>query len=148
MVIARLVGLMDRAVCDPMLLTSPILDRPGPQILHTNKAFEHMTGYVAEDIRGDTPRLFQGPKTDKQILCDLKDSCRVGREFAAVATNYDRTGEEYVVQWVIRPVRYSGSIIAFLSVQRNLDEVPVMSRVFSVGQVFDIVEKELGAGLG
>jgi len=42
------------------------LDEPGPRIEHVNEAFEEMTGYAEEEVLGKTPRILQGPNTDRE----------------------------------------------------------------------------------
>ena len=44
------------------------MDEPGPFIVYVNHAFEKETGYSAEEVVGKTPRILQGPKTDKASL--------------------------------------------------------------------------------
>ncbi|MEL7054542.1 MAG: PAS domain S-box protein [Cyanobacteria bacterium J06588_5] len=40
-------------------------DEPGPRILYVNDAFTQITGYQPEEVLGKTPRILQGPKTDR-----------------------------------------------------------------------------------
>ncbi|MEJ7913717.1 MAG: PAS domain S-box protein [Chitinophagaceae bacterium] len=41
---------------------------PGPRIIYVNAAFTKMTGYSSEEVIGKTPRMLQGPKTDRNEL--------------------------------------------------------------------------------
>ena len=41
------------------------IDDPGPRILFANEAFTRMTGYTPSEVLGRTPRLLQGPDTDR-----------------------------------------------------------------------------------
>ncbi|HSY62025.1 MAG TPA: PAS domain S-box protein, partial [Cytophaga sp.] len=60
---------------DSILITeAEPLDFHGPQILYANEAFTKMTGYTAAEVIGKTPRMLQGPKTDKRELSRLKES--------------------------------------------------------------------------
>ena len=54
---------------DAILITEagPIRS-PGPRILYANAAFMRMTGYTGEEVLGQTPRLLQGPGTDRGAL--------------------------------------------------------------------------------
>lgn len=53
---------------DAVLVTDAQHDLPGPRIEYVNKAFTRMTGYEPEEVIGQTPRLFQGPKTDRIVI--------------------------------------------------------------------------------
>ena len=50
---------------ESILITDAELDLPGPRIVFVNPAFTKMTGYTAEEVMGKTPRILQGPRTDK-----------------------------------------------------------------------------------
>jgi len=52
------------------------VDEPGPRIVYANKAFEEMTGYTAAEVIGKTPRILQGPKTDRAALDRIRDAMR------------------------------------------------------------------------
>jgi PAS domain-containing protein len=58
------------------------IDDPGPKIVYVNDAFSDKTGYTAEEIIGQSPRILQGEKTDKETLkrirkaLDAKLPCR------------------------------------------------------------------------
>ena len=41
------------------------LDEPGPRIVFVNAAFERHTGYSLAEVLGRTPRLLQGPQTQR-----------------------------------------------------------------------------------
>jgi two-component system sensor histidine kinase/response regulator len=50
------------------------IDPPGPRIQYVNRAFTEMTAYDAEDVLGRTPRLLQGPGTDRATLDDIRNA--------------------------------------------------------------------------
>ena len=49
------------------------------RIVYTNKAFKKLTGYDASDVIGKTPRVLQGPGTDKKVIARLSDALASGR---------------------------------------------------------------------
>jgi len=53
---------------DSIIITTSELDLAGPEITFTNPAFTKLTGYDKDEVSGQTPRVFQGPKTDKQQM--------------------------------------------------------------------------------
>ena len=68
----RLVKAAVESANDAILITEARLDLPGPRIEYVNAAFTRMTGYGVEEIVGQTPRILQGPKTDRGLLDRLR----------------------------------------------------------------------------
>ncbi len=123
---AQLLRLLDTAVAqakESIMITTADLDPPGPQVIFVNPAFTEMTGYSRSEILGKTPRLLQGPKTDRRMLRRLRETITRGENFTAETVNYRKDGGEYFVAWDITPVRDGeGKIVQYLSIQRNVTE--------------------------
>jgi PAS domain S-box-containing protein len=108
---------------EAILITSADLDLPGPEIVFVNPAFTEMTGYTREEILHQSPRILQGPKTNRAMLARLREALSQRRGFSGEAVNYRKDGTEYVVEWDIAPVcGADGRIAYFISVQRNVTE--------------------------
>ncbi len=120
----QLMKLLDVAVDqakEAVLITSAQLEPPGPEILFVNPALCAMTGYSREEILHKTPRILQGPKSDRAMLQRLRDALGRGETFSGETVNYRKDGGEYYVEWDITPIRAaSGAITHFLSIQRNV----------------------------
>lgn len=50
---------------EAFIVTDVEIDPPGPRILYVNAAFTRMTGYSREELAGQSPRLLQGPGSDR-----------------------------------------------------------------------------------
>ncbi|EMI68674.1 PAS domain-containing sensor histidine kinase [Leptospira noguchii] len=110
-------------ISDSMLVTDTQLEPPGPKILFVNPAFCKMTGYTKEDLIGKTPRILQGPLTNRKIMRDLKRSLTQGKDFSGETINYKKDGSPYHVEWRISAIRdFSGNILCFISIQRDVTE--------------------------
>lgn len=108
---------------NPILVTNAQLDAPGPEILYINQAFTQMTGYHWSDLKGQTPRLLQGPRTDRKELARLSACLKEGREFKGSNVNYRKDGSPYLVEWNISPVRDDQGVVThFISVQRDISQ--------------------------
>lgn len=111
-------------VQDAVVITTSDLTPPGPQIVYVNKAFERMTGYSKDEILGQSPRILQGPRTDRNVLEKLKVHLSQNRVFHGETINYRKDGTEYYLEWDISPVLdENGQVINYVSVQRDLTEL-------------------------
>lgn len=116
----RLLQSAVESAADSVLITDAQLDRPGPRIVYVNRAFSRMTGYDRDDVLGQTPRLLQGPKTDRTVLNRLRSRLEQGLNFRGEAINYRKDGSEFVLEWDIEPIRDDqGRITHWVSTQRD-----------------------------
>ena len=105
----------------PLCITGPALEPPGPTMLYVNEAFVRLTGYPREALIGSTPRLHQGPATDRAELDRLKAKLAAGDAFDGVVWNIRGNGMAYQVEWSVIPLRLGGGgIDYFASVQRDV----------------------------
>lgn len=108
---------------DSILITELTLDKPGPRIVYVNDGFCKMTGYSKEEVIGKTPRILQGPKTDRTVLDKLKRRLKEGQSFFGQAINYRKDGSEFVNQWDIHPLAdKDGNITHWVSYQHDITE--------------------------
>lgn len=106
---------------DGVIITTAELDLPGPQIVYVNAAFSAMTGYSAEEMIGCTPRIFQGPASDRAELDRARAHLETGRPFHGELINYRKDGSSYMVEWRIAPIRDgSGKITHWVSIQQDV----------------------------
>src|SRR5215470_8598257 len=89
---------------ESVLITTAQLDLPGPQIVYVNPAFTRMTGYAREEVIGKTPRMLQGPKTDRSVLNRLRRDCAEGKVFHGEVINYRKDGSEFCLDWTVAPL--------------------------------------------
>lgn len=108
---------------DSILITELSLEKPGPKIVYVNDGFCKMTGYSREEVIGKTPRILQGPKTDRAILDKLVRKLKEGQAFFGQAINYKKDGTEFVNQWDIHPLTDAdGNITHWVSYQHDITE--------------------------
>jgi PAS domain S-box-containing protein len=136
----QLLKLLETAVAqakEAVLITGAQLESPGPEILFVNPAFSEMTGYSQEEVLHKTPRILQGPKSDRAMLTELREALSRGEPFSGETVNYRKDGSEYYVEWDITPIRSSGGQIShFLSIQRN-----VTARRLAENQLRDLLRQ-------
>jgi PAS domain S-box-containing protein len=112
-----------RSDYDSILITTLELEKPGPEIVYVNDGFTRMTGYSKEEVIGKTPRILQGPKTDRKVLDTLKSRLKDGQAFFGHTVNYRKDGSEFINQWDIHPLtNEEGKITHWVSYQHDITE--------------------------
>jgi len=106
---------------ESIMITDAELDLPGPRILFVNPAFTQMTGHTAAEVVGRTPRLLQGPRTDRAVMNRLRENLLQGDTFAGETVNYRKDGTEFDLEWQIAPLRNAAGVIThFVAIQRDI----------------------------
>ena len=112
---------MSECMTESVLITDATLDDPGPYIIYVNPAFERMTGWTKEEVLGKSPRILQGPNTERGIFQNLKETIYRGETWSGRTINYRKDGSEFYMQWSIVPIRNeSWSIHQLLAVQKDV----------------------------
>lgn len=116
-----LLGAAVRHSFNSVVITDAEIESGGPFIVHCNPAFRAMTGYALEELIGRSPRMLQGPETDRALMREARRCMAEGRYFEGQTVNYRKDGTRYVVRWNLIPIydRW-GEISHFVSVQQDL----------------------------
>ena len=77
---------------------------PGPRIVFVNEAFERRTGYMPEEVLGRTPRLLQGPATQRSELDRIRTAMEQWQPARVDLINYKKSGEAFWVDLEVSPV--------------------------------------------
>jgi diguanylate cyclase (GGDEF)-like protein/PAS domain S-box-containing protein len=79
-------------------------NEPGPRIVFVNEAFERRTGYRREEVIGRTPRLLQGPGTQRKELDRIRAALEQWQPARVDVINYKKNGEPFWVDLEVSPV--------------------------------------------
>lgn len=109
---------------DAVLITeAEPFDEPGPKILYVNEGFTKMTGYLPEEVIGKTPRILQGPKSDKEELKRLSKALRNWESCEITTINYKKNGEEFYINFSVNPVAdKTGFFTHWIAIERDVTE--------------------------
>ncbi len=109
---------------DAVLITeAEPIDLPGPKIVYCNAAFTATTGYTQDEVLSRTPRLLQGPNTDRAALSRLRVALSRWEPVEVELLNLRKDGTEFWVELSIVPVAdQNGWFTHWVSVQRDITE--------------------------
>ena len=109
---------------DAVLITeAEPFDEPGPKIIYVNEAFTKMTGYTAEEVIGKTPRILQGPNSDREQLAKLSKAIRNWESYEITSINYKENGDEFWINFTVIPVaNEKGLYTHWVAIQRDITE--------------------------
>lgn len=140
---AQLLAAAIEETSEGILITDACLNEPGPTIVFANAAFGRITGYDPEEVIGKTPRLLQGPQTDRRELMRLRRELEAAQHFHGQTVNYRKDGSPFLMDWKISPVRNTGGRVThYVAIQRDItaerlesDSRDQTERVAAVGQI-------------
>ncbi len=93
------------------------LDAPGPRIVYANPATATMSGWTVADLLGQSPRVFQGPGTDRATLAKVRQALAAAEPVTVEVVNYRRDGTPFDVELDITPVHDQGNLTHFIAIQ-------------------------------
>jgi diguanylate cyclase (GGDEF)-like protein/PAS domain S-box-containing protein len=96
---------------------------PGPRIVFVNEAFERRTGYTPEEVLGRTPRLLQGPATQRVELDRIRAAMEQWQPARVDLINYKKNGEPFWVDLEVSPVwDHERKLTHWVAVGRDITE--------------------------
>ncbi|MEM1056429.1 MAG: PAS domain-containing protein [Bacteroidota bacterium] len=136
---------------DPVIITDADLDAPGPRIQYVNPAYTRVFGYEADEVIGESPRITQGPATDRAVLARLRRRLEAGEPFVGESVNYRKDGSPFLLEWEVVPIPGDdGTPAAYVSTQRDVTDRRRLERAVSEATVREQerMARDLHDGLG
>ncbi|OOG50825.1 GGDEF domain-containing protein [Polaromonas sp. C04] len=81
-------------------------DAPHPRIVFVNDAFQRRTGYSRDEVLGQTPRMLQGPLTQRAELERIREALAQSQPVRAELIIYKKDGEQFWMELEVVPVDY------------------------------------------
>ncbi|GMP94127.1 hypothetical protein CsSME_00043694 [Camellia sinensis var. sinensis] len=102
---------------DSFIITDPCIS--GHPIVFASRGFVKMTGYSRDEVIGKNGRVFQGPKTSRRSVMEIREAIREERTIQTSILNYRRDGSPFWMLFHLCPVfsKEDGSVIYFVGVQ-------------------------------
>ena len=89
------------------------------KIIYANKAFKALTGHDPDSVVGKSPRILQGPATDKKVLARRAQTLENGGRFEGRAINYRKDGTPFIMQWRVVPAKVGRETRVWVAIQRE-----------------------------
>jgi len=99
------------------------INNPGPMIVWANRVFYERNGYSPNEIIGQTPRILQGPKSDRAAIKRIRVALEKWQSIRVEVLNYRKDRSTYWNELEIVPVaNEKGWYTHWVSVQRDITE--------------------------
>ena len=123
--IAR-VALLTEAIAhlgEGVLITNDQLDPPGPQIVFVNEAMCRISGYSADELLGQSPRVLHAEKTSDETRAQIRRELSAGNSCSVEVVNYRKDGTPYDAELFITPLfDAAGQCTSFVSIHRDITD--------------------------
>jgi PAS domain S-box-containing protein len=92
-------------------------------IQSVNPAFTALTGYGAEEVLGQNPRILKSGNQNEAFYRNLWQTISSGRVWSGELTNRRKDGSFYVEEMTITPLRNAGGVIArYIAIKQDISE--------------------------
>ncbi|KAK9060281.1 hypothetical protein SSX86_020985 [Deinandra increscens subsp. villosa] len=119
-------------------ITDPSI--PGHPIVFASRELLKMSGYSREEVIGKNGRIFQGAKSNRRSVMEIKQAIREERSIQITLLNYQKNGTPFWILFHMFPVfsKEDGRVIHFVGVQ-----VPVTPKPRRSGSEFSRIQVNL-----
>ena len=114
-------------------------------IEYVNPAFESLTGYTRDEVRGKTPRILKSGEQAADVYQQLWRTIVAGNVYRGILVNRKKNGDRYYVEESISPVRDAdGNITHFIANGRDLTERHHLEEELRQSQKMDAIGQLAG----
>lgn len=103
-----------------VLITDAQIDAPGPVVEHANQAYLDMFCCERADVVGKSPRIGQGPLTDRAVLDRVRGHLADAAPIRAQVINYRFDHTPFRLRWTIDPVLVNGKATKFVAMMTDV----------------------------
>ena len=121
-----------------------ITDQSGV-IEYVNPAFEELTGYVHDEVIGQTLGILKSEQQSGELYEEMWDTVLSGKVFQGVVINRKKNGETFILEKSITPLRDPGGLIThFISTGRDITGEKRLESQLQQAQKMDAIGKLAG----
>ena len=96
---------------------------PDEPLVYVNEAFERVTGYPTDYVRGRNCRFLQGPDTDPATVAEMRQAIEREEPVTVVVRNYRKDGSPFWNEVTIAPIYDDdGELVHYVGFQSDVSE--------------------------
>ncbi|MBU1238192.1 PAS domain S-box protein, partial [Myxococcota bacterium] len=115
------------------------------EIEYVNTAFEKITGYTQQEVRGKNPRFLKSGEHDAAFYRDIWTTLERGAIWSGKIINRKKDGTLFTEEAVISPVRSeSGEIVNFVASKRDITREIALEDQLRQGQKMEAIGRLAG----
>ncbi|NBB82073.1 MAG: PAS domain S-box protein, partial [Alphaproteobacteria bacterium] len=100
-----------------------ILTDANRRIEWVNEGFTRITGFTLDEVKGRSPAMLQGPKTDPATIERMRRALDRGDGFEVDIVNYRKNGEDYWMHVEVQPIHdAAGRPVRFMAIEREITQ--------------------------
>ncbi|MBN2684631.1 MAG: PAS domain S-box protein [Pontiellaceae bacterium] len=117
-----------------------IITTADASIEYVNPAFELMTGYSLEEVKGKNPRILSSGEHSETFYRSMWSSISSGKPWAGRIRNRRRDGSLYIEETTISPVSDSqGKIVSYVAVKHDITQLVRLEEQFRQNQKMEAI---------
>ncbi|MUV89320.1 PAS domain-containing protein [Halapricum sp. CBA1109] len=117
--LARRAWLVDDAPLGVTVSGPAYQDNP---IVYANRRFRDICGYSLDELRGENPRLLQGPETESDAVADLREAVTIWEPVTVELWNYRADGSRFRNRVSLVPTEdETGTVTNWVGIQQRID---------------------------
>ncbi|MFA5490063.1 MAG: PAS domain S-box protein, partial [Candidimonas sp.] len=101
-----------------------------PVILYANPKIVELSEYDITEILGNTPSMFQGPRTNVETKKEIKTSMINREPYNGTILNYTKNGKPYMIDLSIKPITDNNGTDIFVAFLRNITDQIISSQEY------------------
>lgn len=90
---------------------SMLITTPNGRIVYVNPEFERVTGYPADEVLGQTPRVLKSGQVSSETYASMWTALRAGLAWQGEIVNRRKDGDTYTAALSISPVRDADGVV-------------------------------------
>lgn len=145
----RLLEAAVQQISDVVIITDATTRDPLDEIVYVNDAFEKVTGFTRDEAIGQTPRILQGPKTQRSELNRIRQAVDKRTPVRAELINYTKSGQEYWLEIEMAPIENkAGTVTHFVAVERDITDRKQADEALRLSETrFRMISKATGSAV-
>ena len=122
-----------------------VVTDPNSVIQYVNPAFEKVTGYGPDEVKGQTPRILKSGEQNDAFYRQLWETITSGEAWQGKIVNRKKDGSLYTEEATISPVvDETGDIVNFVAVKRDITSEVAMEAMLTQAQKMEAVGRLAG----